>query len=523
MSSTPHLRLQLTWLWLALLVCLSFFWGIWSYPLFDLDEGAFAEATREMLENNEYLITTLNGELRTDKPILIYWLQAISVSIFGQHSWSYRLPSVIAAFFWVFATWKFTREIAGDKTAKIAIILLAGCLEISLIGKAAIADALLNLFLALTAYQIYRYWQKPQQKHILLTFVWMSLGFLTKGPVAIVIPFITTLILALLDKRWDDWKRAIFSVQGWLIFLLLASPWYIAVWVVHGSDFLIGFFVEHNLSRFGRTHEGHGGVIYYYFLALPFVLMPFTGLFFSFIKHLKTHFSGNFERFALVWLGVALVIFSFSKTQLPHYILYGCSPLIVAMALNFPKSPSRIALALPAIVFLLSLVLLPEITKISMEQNDDAYISAILSQADNVFDQTYKLATVLLLGLSITIALFFWKHTMLSLVSTSLLVIIGFSLLLVPAIAKLQQSPVEMAGYKAREIEGNIVAYAINMPSFSVYRQQVTPKRTPVAGDTVFTRITGKQKLAETYGEERLETLFNKGGIMLVRIKPALP
>jgi 4-amino-4-deoxy-L-arabinose transferase-like glycosyltransferase len=63
----------------AVLGC--FFLGIGGFPLFDLDEGAFSEATREMLASGNFLSTTLNGEPRYDKPILIYWLQAASVRL----------------------------------------------------------------------------------------------------------------------------------------------------------------------------------------------------------------------------------------------------------------------------------------------------------------------------------------------------------------------------------------------------------------------------------------------------------
>ena len=120
--SEPH------YLLLYLLIGLSFIWGIWAYPLFDLDEGAFSEASREMLSNGEYLIPTLNGELRSDKPILIYWLQAASISLFGEHTWSYRFPSVVFSLLWIVIVWRMAREIADEQTARLAIILFAGCL-----------------------------------------------------------------------------------------------------------------------------------------------------------------------------------------------------------------------------------------------------------------------------------------------------------------------------------------------------------------------------------------------------------
>src|ERR1041384_8211912 len=66
--------------WLAALavppVIFSLFLPLGRAPLFDVDEGAFSQATMEMFERGDYLSTYLNGVPRYDKPILVYWLQA---------------------------------------------------------------------------------------------------------------------------------------------------------------------------------------------------------------------------------------------------------------------------------------------------------------------------------------------------------------------------------------------------------------------------------------------------------------
>ena len=57
LSDKPDRKILLAGL--AVLVFLSFFAGIGSGPLFDVDEGAFSEATREMLVSKNYLTTYL--------------------------------------------------------------------------------------------------------------------------------------------------------------------------------------------------------------------------------------------------------------------------------------------------------------------------------------------------------------------------------------------------------------------------------------------------------------------------------
>src|SRR5437868_15486866 len=104
------------WLTVAAVLA-SFFWMLGTPPLFDVDEGAFSEATLEMFQRGDFLSTYLNGEPRYDKPILIYWLQAASVALFGVSELSFRLPSALCGSMWVALTFAFARRRFGMQSA----------------------------------------------------------------------------------------------------------------------------------------------------------------------------------------------------------------------------------------------------------------------------------------------------------------------------------------------------------------------------------------------------------------------
>ena len=174
------------------LVILAFFWQLGRPALFDLDEGAFSAATWEMLQRGDYITTFLNGQPRFDKPILIYWLQAMSVSLFGLQEWALRLPSALAASSWVIATYYFAKAYLPQRSAQLAAVMVASSAMIVLIGRAATADALLNLLITLSLFDIWRYWQQPSKALLWRVFVWLGLGFLTKGPVAVAIPLVVS-------------------------------------------------------------------------------------------------------------------------------------------------------------------------------------------------------------------------------------------------------------------------------------------------------------------------------------------
>ena len=68
---------------LILLSLVLFFHRLGSLSLFDADEPAFAEATREMLLSGDWITPHFNFEPRFDKPILFYWLMALAYKSFG--------------------------------------------------------------------------------------------------------------------------------------------------------------------------------------------------------------------------------------------------------------------------------------------------------------------------------------------------------------------------------------------------------------------------------------------------------
>jgi 4-amino-4-deoxy-L-arabinose transferase-like glycosyltransferase len=190
----------------------------------------------------------------------------------------------------------------------------------------------------------------------------MGLGTLTKGPVAVLLPFLVSALFFLSAHRFRDWVRAVLDPAGWLLFLLLVLPWHLAVYVQKGPGFLQGFYVHHNLERFSQTFEGHGGSIGYYFLALPLSLLPFTGWFVSVLGSWRQAGHETLDRFLWLWFAVVFVLFSLSETQLPHYLLYGATPLFVLMARYRSTLASPSLTYLPSSVMLVVFLLLPELT-----------------------------------------------------------------------------------------------------------------------------------------------------------------
>ena len=73
---------------------LIFFANLGGPPLWDRDEPRNAGCAAEMMAANDWIVPTFNAELRTHKPILLYWLTIASYSVFGISEFGARLSLI---------------------------------------------------------------------------------------------------------------------------------------------------------------------------------------------------------------------------------------------------------------------------------------------------------------------------------------------------------------------------------------------------------------------------------------------
>ncbi|MDB5949522.1 MAG: hypothetical protein JWR65_1377 [Massilia sp.] len=501
---------------LALAVWLGFFNRLGGFPLFDVDEGAFSEATREMLERGDFVTTWLNGQPRFDKPILTYWLQALSVTAFGEREFAFRLPSALAAIGWIGAIFLFTRQQVDRGTAWAAALIAATTVGVNVIGRGATADALLNLFLVLAMFNIYRYMAQPLARYRRLVWLWMALGLLTKGPVALLIPFAASGLAFALHGKLRDWRRAVFDPVGWLILLAVAGPWYLLEYLRQGDAFIAGFFMRHNVERFMAPLQGHRGNLLYYLPAGLLLMLPYTGLLLRTLPGILNLRSKPLDTLLWCWFLFVLVFFSLASTKLPHYLLYGVTPLFVLMAMRRDLLKSRLLAFVPPLLLLGVVVTLPAALRAFGPGIHDPYVREALTQPD-VFGDGYRLVSSLLLLSMLALALLPLPRyeTWQKLLACGLLCSVAVGSLLLPALGQLQQGPVKEAALLARQAGLPVRTWQFNVPSFSVYRGQVTERAAALRpGDVVLTRSSSLGSLG------RVDVLYRKGGVVLIKILP---
>ena len=120
------LALLLTLLWLATLA---------SRPLFNPDEGRYAEIPREMLSGGDWVIPHLNGLAYIEKPPLQYWATAISYRLLGTSEFAARLYTALTALGTAFMVWLVARRLWSPAAGLRAAAVLTGMLMFVALGQ----------------------------------------------------------------------------------------------------------------------------------------------------------------------------------------------------------------------------------------------------------------------------------------------------------------------------------------------------------------------------------------------------
>jgi len=287
----------------------------------------FMDGARGMVETGDWLVPRYQGEPFFDKPALTYWLMAAAFRAFGFSLGAGRLVSALAALASVAATAWLGRLLLGRRPALYGALALGTTLLVLSFGRVAMSDTLLTLWCTLAvAIGVTTTDERGATiARMAALGVTLGLGFLTKGPVALVL---AGLGLALLVLRGHEGRRPRLDGRGLavgaLAFAICGLGWFAAVAWRLGSGPLEYFFLRENLERFaGKTYDAERSPLYYvwtYFAA---------GLPWSLLFPLAAVRGARRAGFLLLWMGLMAVPLSLSRGKIDYYLL----PLLPAASL----------------------------------------------------------------------------------------------------------------------------------------------------------------------------------------------
>jgi 4-amino-4-deoxy-L-arabinose transferase-like glycosyltransferase len=324
---------------LILLASLTFLAGLGRPAIGDSDEGFYAEAGREMVESGDWLTPHYNYELRFQKPILFYWLVSSSYVVGGFGEAQARFWSALAGIGLALVTLVAGRRLFDEATGLLAGAIVATSFGYFSIGRLALPDLPLAFFITLSilAALAGTVDDEPRaSRWLLLAGIAVGLGFLTKGPVALVVAALVLLPIWVLERRRFRLTLAQ-AIAVCLVALAVGAPWYVAMTLVHGKSYLDSFFVGDNVERFATSRYNDPRPPWFYLPIVAGGMLPWTPVAAVALPRLwawgRTRPAPARETVRLlIWAFLPLLFFTVSIGKQPRYILPILPPLALLLA-----------------------------------------------------------------------------------------------------------------------------------------------------------------------------------------------
>lgn len=326
----PALALALAWLAAT----------AWARPLLLPDEGRYVGVAWEMMRSGDWLTPTLNGLPYFHKPPLFYWVTAASMSLLGLNEWAARVAPLLGAAGAAIATYAFVLRWVGTRAAGMTLLALLVQPLFYLGGQfanldMAVAGCITATVLLLADAALCAERGRPYRRALAAAYVMAALGVLAKGLIGMVIPALVILAWLPTLGREPGLRalRALLWLPGMLAFLLLATPWFVAMqWQYPG--FLHYFVVVQHIQRFASGAFNNPQPAWFF----PAVLLLFTLPWLPWLRPLLARqawsdtLRGPVRRLMLVWLTVVVVFFSLPQSKLIGYVLPAVPPLAALIA-----------------------------------------------------------------------------------------------------------------------------------------------------------------------------------------------
>jgi 4-amino-4-deoxy-L-arabinose transferase-like glycosyltransferase len=341
----PVKEIDRTTLFFVLLGIIFFIPFLGGVHLFDWDEINFAEIAREMVVLEEYLRIHVNFIPFMEKPPLFFWLQAMSMHLFGIGEFAARFPNAMAGIITLPVLYRMGRRLHHQTFGLFWALTYFGSILPHLYFRSGIIDPFFNLFIFLGIYYlILFYWKKRSIGNmpvgesfttlLILAGLFTGLAVLTKGPVAILVTGLAYGIYWI----WHRFRPVLSLLHLFLygvMVLLVFFIWYGLETIKNGPEFVVEFSIR-QYEIFSRADAGHGGFPGYHFVVLLIGCFPASVFAIQAMtyKSGETKHSSDFKRWMLILFWVVLILFTIVRSKIVHYSSLTYFPLTYLAAIT---------------------------------------------------------------------------------------------------------------------------------------------------------------------------------------------
>ncbi|WP_339651721.1 glycosyltransferase family 39 protein [uncultured Salegentibacter sp.] len=287
---------------------------------------------REMLNDNNWIFTTMNAEPRYEKPPLPTWLTAISMSVFGMEGlFGLRLPSAIMGLILVVFIYKLLLKITKNiELSFVAGLIATTSFYIVFSSRDGQWDIYTHSFMMLAIFWLYKLYNSTKNWYLyaLVSGLFIGCSILSKGPVSLYALFLPFLIAYGIIYKFDGTKARWKALVLLILVALISGGW----WNLYVYLFDTRAVAEITSQETGRWLNYNVRPFYYYwsfFIQSGLWTIPsFVALFYPYLKDRVSNKKAY--KFTLLWTLASVFLLSVIPEKKSRYLL----PVLIPMAMN---------------------------------------------------------------------------------------------------------------------------------------------------------------------------------------------
>jgi len=292
-----------------------------------INAAKYAQIGREILDHHNWIDLTIGGDAYDQKPPLLFWIAAMAFQFSGISVVTYKAAVLLISLIGIYDTYKLGRLLYDKRTGILAAFFWATCLGYVHYHNDIHTDTLLVVPVILSIWQYAAFFKDHKNYRFFLGTIFVGLGMLTKGPLALVLVGSAVGMHLLLTRN----LKAIINYRLFTflpIVLLMILP---ALWGLYDQFGMKGikfYFWTNNIGRITGSYAGHNTDPFFYihttlYLIAPWAAFTFAGIFLQIREKVQKRwkFTEADEFYTLGGVFAFLIISSVAKAKNPHYEL----------------------------------------------------------------------------------------------------------------------------------------------------------------------------------------------------------
>jgi 4-amino-4-deoxy-L-arabinose transferase-like glycosyltransferase len=318
-------------LFISLVVIVMLIFSIDTLPVSIMEARNFITA-REMITDGNWLLTTMNGEARYEKPPLPTWFSAIFGLIFGIKSVvAFRFPTLILITIIGVFTFLLSKKLVNNTSHSLinGLIVITSFYVIGITLEAP-WDIYTHGFMLVAIYYLFQLFgsEKNNTKHILLASFFMGCSILSKGPISIYALLLPFLLAYGFSYKFKNVKSKLLPfLIVFVLAIIIGGWWFLFVRLTDPETFIS--IAERETSNW---HSYNVKPFYYYWSFFTqsgiWTIPAFISLLYPYLKTRVSNLKAY--KFSLFWTLFAVILLSVIPEKKSRYLM----PVLIPLAIN---------------------------------------------------------------------------------------------------------------------------------------------------------------------------------------------